>query len=118
MGEDKHHIIPSSRKGSNKRYNITIVNAKLHSFYHRLFGNRTPDEIISFLVDIFWKGDWEWVEKSLRTKYVQEPKCINCYQLVGQLCSLTHEIKYQPHKQVCDDWKEDECIVEAKEKRN
>ena len=59
----KHHIIPSSRGGSGLENNLSFIPTKLHEAYHILFINRTPDEIIDYLVNDFWKGDKEWVGK-------------------------------------------------------
>ena len=52
----KHHIIPSSRHGSNDPSNIAIVDGKRHNLYHQLFANKTPDEIIIMLKTEFWRG--------------------------------------------------------------
>lgn len=60
----KHHVIPSSRGGSSKLENIASVPHIKHQDYHTLFGNRTPPEIIKYLVDDYWKGDWEYVRRA------------------------------------------------------
>jgi len=63
---NQHHIIPFSRKNSsNENWNIAIVDTKLHDLYHRLFENKTPDEIIDFLVNYFWNGQEHWLERRL-----------------------------------------------------
>lgn len=49
----KHHIIPRSRGGRDSN-NIAMIPSREHEYYHALFFNRTPDEIISYLVNDFW----------------------------------------------------------------
>lgn len=60
----RHHVIPVSRRGQDSPVNIVKVNARKHNDYHRLFANRTPTEIIKFLVEDFWKGQWNYVLES------------------------------------------------------
>jgi len=52
----KHHIIPSSRNGSNEDSNICMVEERDHQLYHQLFENKTPIEIIEYLEMTFWNG--------------------------------------------------------------
>ena len=61
--KNQHHIIPSSRSGTNDSSNIAIVDTKLHDLYHQLFDNKTPDEIVDFLVNYFWNGQEYWLER-------------------------------------------------------
>ena len=61
----RHHILPSSRGGDWSKENIVHLNIKEHQNYHTLFSNLTPDEIIIYLVDHFWKGQEKWVYKAL-----------------------------------------------------
>jgi len=65
---DKHHILPSSKNGSNERWNIAIIDKIKHNVYHQLFKNRTPVEIICYLVEYFWSGQWNYVELALEKK--------------------------------------------------
>ena len=67
MNKDRHHIVPRSRGGRGQRQkNIAIVDYNLHhDVYHRLFGNKTPDEIIVYLVEEWWNGQSGWVNKAL-----------------------------------------------------
>lgn len=53
-----HHIIPRSRGGTDRHDNISIVDVKAHQNYHNLFGNMTPEEIIDYLVNYFWEGNY------------------------------------------------------------
>ncbi len=48
MKKTKHHIIPKSRGGKGIK-NVIKVDKELHDKYHLLFGNKTPNEIITFL---------------------------------------------------------------------
>lgn len=65
---DSHHIIPRSRGGGNNGNNKIEVNGELHRIFHRLFSNRTPVEIIEFLVDYFWNGNLYFIKKYLDRK--------------------------------------------------
>ena len=62
----RHHIIPSSRFGSNCKENIAMISDKKHKAYHIMFSNMTPDEIIHELVDNYWNGKWEWVARAIK----------------------------------------------------
>jgi len=58
---NRHHVIPRSRGGTSKLENIAKVNIKKHEHYHALFDNRTPPEIINYLVKKYWNGNWDYV---------------------------------------------------------
>jgi len=61
--KNRHHIIPSSIGGTDESWNIAIVDTKLHDLYHQLFDNKSPDEIVDFLVNYFWNGQEHWLER-------------------------------------------------------
>lgn len=65
----RHHIIPSSRGGSSKLENISQIPSKDHQNYHTLFNNKTPPEIISYLVNNYWNGNWDHVERAYNSRY-------------------------------------------------
>jgi hypothetical protein len=67
-GYNRHHIRPKSRNGGSESRNISMQKIFEHRVYHKEFSNRTPDEIITYLVEEWWNGQWEWVEKALRRK--------------------------------------------------
>lgn len=60
---NQHHIIPSSRGGSNEPHNLATVDREMHNLYHKLFRNKKPDEIIKYLVKTFWNNQWHWVKE-------------------------------------------------------
>lgn len=67
LEKDRHHIVPKSKGGTSEIWNTKIVNKYLHhEHYHKLFGNKTPDEIIQYLVYYWWNGQWHWVSKALK----------------------------------------------------
>lgn len=70
---NKHHIVPSASGGTNHPSNIVWVNGRLHALYHQLFVARTPEEIIEYLVDYWWGGNWAFVENALRRRNAREP---------------------------------------------
>lgn len=65
----RHHIIPSSRGGTSKLENIAGLTIKKHQDYHTLFQNKTPEEIIHYLVEDYWNGQWYHVERAYRKRY-------------------------------------------------
>ncbi len=58
----RHHIIPVSRGGKTLENNLSYVPKKPHEYYHNLFINKTPDEIIEYLVNNFWRGQTKWID--------------------------------------------------------
>lgn len=64
----RHHILPSSRGGNSGSENVVMVNEDLHQRFHALVHNRTPEETIEFLVEYFFGGDYEILEKVLQKK--------------------------------------------------
>jgi len=63
-----HHIIPRVRGGSDGEENVVSVNQDLHNKYHNLFQSRTPDEILEFLVNYFWGGNYAYLQTFLIVK--------------------------------------------------
>ena len=46
---EKHHMIPKCR-GGGQNGNIKMVTSKQHIAWHSLWGNATPEEILSLLL--------------------------------------------------------------------
>jgi len=67
--QSRHHIIPSSRGGDSRLENIAKVQIKGHQFYHALFSNQTPDEIVEYLVNTYWNGQWDYVKRAYDQRY-------------------------------------------------
>ena len=67
-----HHIIPRSRLQGKKHLdnNIVKVSHIEHDRYHQLFENKTPEEILLYLVTTFWGGNLDYIYDFLR-KYNQ-----------------------------------------------
>lgn len=61
-GKTRHHIVPLSRGGKNEWDNIAEVKKKWHDKYHSLFSNKTPEEILEFLVEVFWNGKTKFIK--------------------------------------------------------
>ena len=49
---NSHHIIPSSRGGSNNKINKVRLDIRHHQALHMLFANQTPTEQIARLLNI------------------------------------------------------------------
>lgn len=58
--ETRHHIIPKSRGGKGLE-NLCYVPKREHQTYHALFDNKTPNEIIHYLTNTFWNGDYSYL---------------------------------------------------------
>jgi len=58
----RHHIIPRSRGGTSSLDNLCDVTNLEHSHYHTLFENKTPVEIIYYLIETFMGGKWSYLE--------------------------------------------------------
>lgn len=44
-----HHLTPRSRGGGNYRQNLLLINIEKHEFWHKMWGNRTVEEVLSLL---------------------------------------------------------------------
>ena len=66
--KSRHHIIPKSRKHVKSKDNVVFIDRTKHSDYHRLFSNRTPVEIIDYLVNYFWGGKEEFLIQYLERR--------------------------------------------------
>jgi 5-methylcytosine-specific restriction endonuclease McrA len=74
--KSKHHIIPKSRGGKRNLENIVTLIVRDHRAYHALFENKTPPEIIDYLVNKYWNGNAKYVDEFYRDfiyKYDREP---------------------------------------------
>lgn len=47
-----HHMTPRSRGGSNDTRNLLLIYGDSHVWWHKVFGNRTFDEVISLLIRV------------------------------------------------------------------
>ncbi len=48
-GRNLHHLIPRSRFGDNSKSNLLLISIEKHELWHRLWGNRTAEEILALL---------------------------------------------------------------------
>jgi len=48
----RHHLLPSSRKGSNDSDNILMLKEIPHNAFHIVFSNKTPSEQIMHILDM------------------------------------------------------------------
>lgn len=60
---DVHHRHPRSRKDSYSRHinhpsNLTILETEIHRAWHRIIGNRLPDEVAALLTEKFISPDY------------------------------------------------------------
>jgi len=62
----KHHIIPRSRNGGSLKSNIVKVKHDEHDRYHALFENKTPEEILYYLTNTFWGGNYKIIKDFIK----------------------------------------------------
>ena len=64
-GKNRHHIFGKARfpQYRNCHWNIVEVNISRHELYHKLFGDKTPKEIIAYLLNTFWNGNTRPLEE-------------------------------------------------------
>lgn len=48
-GQNRHHLTPKSVGGRNDNENILWIDIERHSLWHKLWGNRTLEQIIALL---------------------------------------------------------------------
>ena len=49
---NRHHLVPRSRQGSDAMQNLLRLDRDIHANWHKVFGNRTLDEVIRLLTRI------------------------------------------------------------------
>ena len=47
--KNKHHLTPRSRGGDESEENLFLLKLDRHFYWHKLFGNKTLEEVISLL---------------------------------------------------------------------
>lgn len=52
MRRNRHHLVPRSRQGTNNVWNLLLIDCERHTWWHKVFGNRTLDEVISLLIRV------------------------------------------------------------------
>lgn len=58
---NRHHMIPRSRHGSDSPWNLLLIHEDNHVWWHKVFGNRTFDEVIRLLIRVRRaKGGQSW----------------------------------------------------------
>lgn len=48
-GRNRHHLVPRSRGGKKKLSNLLLMSIDRHDYWHKIFGNKTLDEVIALL---------------------------------------------------------------------
>jgi len=62
---NNHHLINKVRGWSNAEENKRRTKVRLHNCLHQLFGNETPAEAVSSLIDYFWTVFTEWFRSDI-----------------------------------------------------
>lgn len=80
LRKSSHHVVPTSRGGEDNNGNKILLNSRLHSQYHALFSNRTPKEILKFLLQYFWGGDTTFIKEFILEEEANDQKMIEGYK--------------------------------------
>ena len=51
-GRNRHHMVPRSRGGRNTASNLLLLDVEKHAMLHKIFGNRTWEEIIQVMIRV------------------------------------------------------------------
>jgi len=51
-GRNKHHLMPKSRGGVAKPFNLLLIDIEKHRCWHKMFGLRNLNEVIELLLRI------------------------------------------------------------------
>ena len=51
-GRNRHHLVPKSRNGGNSPDNLLWIDIERHEYWHKVFGNRTLEEVIRLLIKL------------------------------------------------------------------
>jgi len=49
---NRHHLKPKSRGGQKVESNLLLIDMERHNAWHKLWGNRTLDEVIELLLRV------------------------------------------------------------------
>jgi len=75
---NKHHLTPRSRGGDESEENLFLLKLDRHFYWHKLFGNKTLEEVISFLQRVHRaKG---------RCPYAKAYRFAQCWVLGAESC--------------------------------
>ena len=47
---NRHHLTPKSRGGDMSPQNLLTIDIDRHIFWHKMFGNKTLEEVIDLLI--------------------------------------------------------------------
>ena len=51
-GRNRHHLYPRGRGGDNTKQNLLLLKVKRHFYWHRLFGDKSLEEVIQLLMRV------------------------------------------------------------------
>ncbi len=46
---NRHHLKPKARGGKDKEHNLAVIHIERHCYWHKVFGNKTLEEVIELL---------------------------------------------------------------------
>lgn len=52
LNRNRHHLVPRSRGGYDDLANLLLIDIECHQYWHKVFGNRTLEEVIELLLRV------------------------------------------------------------------
>jgi len=68
IGTERHHIYPKQRI----KYPTALIKATDHVLYHKIFGIKTPEEVMDWLVENVWGGKLEIIKSYLKRRIYEK----------------------------------------------
>ena len=75
---NRHHLTPRSRGGDESEENLFLLKLDRHFYWHKLFGNKTLEEVISLLQRVHQAKGRCLYAKASSSKYCRVLSTDNC----------------------------------------
>jgi len=49
-GMNRHHLVNKCKGGKDDKWNIAVLDIERHRYWHRVFGNKSLEEVIELLL--------------------------------------------------------------------
>lgn len=50
LSMNKHHLLNKCKGGKNEEWNIAVLYIERHQYWHKIFGNKSLEEVIDLLI--------------------------------------------------------------------
>lgn len=69
-GRNYHHLRPRQRGGKDNEGNLLLIDIEKHIYWHKIFKNKTLDEVIGLLIRLSRRRDNRYGEKEKKPSSV------------------------------------------------